>query len=162
MTEKRDDGSEGEDGWKERGGDKCSKKTHTRACAGEMRIGQHVNLNPFRERHKHTGRENKGLSGKEGGCKIFVFLLSPSSPQCVISQLQAAAGKSLCTYPKPLNHILHLTWLFLPPHPLFLFGFLTSSRLSHSSELHCLDPTASTFTHLSTNPLSLSCQFSCQ
>ncbi len=32
----------------------------TPARVGEMRIGQHVNLNPFRERQKHTGRENKG------------------------------------------------------------------------------------------------------
>lgn len=31
----------------------------------ERRIGQHVNLNPFSERRKHTGGENKGLSGKE-------------------------------------------------------------------------------------------------
>lgn len=65
MTGKRDDGSEGGmDGWKERGGgrDKCSESP---ACAGILRIGWHVNLNPFRERRKHTGRENTGLSGKE-------------------------------------------------------------------------------------------------
>lgn len=36
-----------------------------RLCVGKLRIGKHVNLNPFRERGKHTGRENKVLSGKE-------------------------------------------------------------------------------------------------
>lgn len=35
------------------------------AVWGKLRIGQHVNLNPLRERRKHTGRKNKGLSGKE-------------------------------------------------------------------------------------------------
>ena len=62
MTGERDDGSEGwMDGWME--GEINAAKTP--ACAGKPRIGQHVNLNPFRERRKHTGRENKGLSGKE-------------------------------------------------------------------------------------------------
>ncbi len=48
-------------------------------CRG---IGQHVNLNPFRERRKHTGRENKGLSGKERDMRS---LSSPSflHPLCV-------------------------------------------------------------------------------
>lgn len=44
------------------GGDKCSKSP---ACMGKLRIGQHVNLNPLRERRKHTGRGNKAWSGKE-------------------------------------------------------------------------------------------------
>lgn len=75
-----------------RGGiDKCNKSP---ACVGKWRIGQHVNLNPFRERRKHTGRE-QGIEWKREGCEIFVFLLSPLSPLCVISQLQAAVGKSL-------------------------------------------------------------------
>lgn len=48
------------------------------SAKGKLRIGQHVNLNPFRERGEHTGRENKALSGKEG-CEISVFLPCPSS-----------------------------------------------------------------------------------
>lgn len=65
MTGKRDDGSEGGMDGRERGGggDKCSKSP---ARAGKLRIGQHVNLNPFREMRKNTGGENKGLSGKRG------------------------------------------------------------------------------------------------
>lgn len=83
-----------------RGGtDKCNKSP---ACVGKWRIGQHVNLNPFRERRKHTGRE-QGIEWKREGCEIFVFLLSSLSPLCVISQLQAAVGKSLCTYLKPAS-----------------------------------------------------------
>lgn len=73
--------------------DKCSKSP---TCVGKLRIGQHVNLNPFRERRKHTGRENKGLSGKERDVRSLSSraLLHPLS---VISQLQATAGKSLRT-----------------------------------------------------------------
>lgn len=60
------------------GRNKCSKIP---ACAGKQRIDQHVNLNPFRERRKHTGRENKGLSGKERDVRSLSFhsLLHPLS-----------------------------------------------------------------------------------
>lgn len=61
-------------------------------CVGKLRIGKHVNLNPFGERRRHTGRENKVLSGKErdGRSLSQPSLLHP--PQCVISQFQAAAA----------------------------------------------------------------------
>lgn len=62
MTGKRDDGSERRmDG---RRGEEINA-AKTQACEGEMWTGQHVNFNPFRESYKHTGRENKGLNGKE-------------------------------------------------------------------------------------------------
>lgn len=60
------------------GVDKCSKSP---ACMGKLRIGQHVNLNPLRERRKHTGRENKAWSGKERDVRSLssCVLLHPRS-----------------------------------------------------------------------------------
>lgn len=88
LAMERDDRKRGmmgvKEGWMEgewRGGggrDKCSKSP---ACVGKLRIGQHVNLNPFRERRKHSGRENKALSGKERDVRSLssCFLLHPLS-----------------------------------------------------------------------------------
>lgn len=77
------------DEWRQRRGiDKCSKSPGL--WRERLRIGQHVNLNPFRERRKHTGRENKGLSGKESDVR------SLSSPQSFIPSVcdQPVAGSS--------------------------------------------------------------------
>lgn len=95
------------------------KRSKSQACAGMLRIGRHVNLNPFRERRKRRRKGEQGteLEGgvaarqrgvrwrgkKREGCEIFVFLLSPSSPQRVISQSQAGAGKSLRTSQSPAS-----------------------------------------------------------
>lgn len=146
----RDDRKRGMVGVKERrmGGEAEINAAKPQACAEKLRIDQHVNLNPFGERRKHTGRANKGLSGKERDVRSLSShsLLHPLSDQPV-------AGSSreipLC---QPLNHSLHLTWLVLLPHPLFLFGVL-------SSLLHVILPNSSVWTlpsRLDVNPLSLS------
>lgn len=64
MTGTRDDGTEG--GMDGRRGEEAEiNAANARPVRGCRGIGQHVNLNPFRDGRKHTGRENKGLSGKE-------------------------------------------------------------------------------------------------
>lgn len=91
----------------------------TPACAGKLRIGQHVNLNPSMERRKHTGRENRGLSGKERDVRSLSSrsLLHPFSLWSA-SCRQRPGNPSEPIWSQPFNHTLHLTWHFLLPHPL--------------------------------------------
>lgn len=97
-------GEKGLERWRGEGGCSRDKGSKSQACTGMLRIGRHVNLNPFRERRKTHRKGERGTKLEGGmvvvvgeGCEIFVFLLSPSSPQRVISQSQAGAGKSLRT-----------------------------------------------------------------
>lgn len=150
-------------GWKESGGgrDKCSE---CGACAGKLRIGQHVNLNPFGERRKHTRRENRGLSGEERDVRSLSLrsLLHPLSVWSA-SCRQQLGNPSVLIWSQPLNHSLHLAWLFLLLHPLFHFWFLFSHLSTpqwHSPELCCLDPVDSSVSESSFQSTHFSFQLS--
>lgn len=92
MTGKRDDRSEeGMDGERGAAEIKCSESP---SCVGKLRIGQHVNLNLFRESRKHTARENKALSGKEKDLRSLssCFL---RHPLCVCDQPVAGSSREI-------------------------------------------------------------------
>lgn len=51
------------------GGGRRDKRSESQACAGMLRIGRHVNLNPLRERRKtrRKGEQGTELEGGGGG-----------------------------------------------------------------------------------------------
>lgn len=77
MTGQRDDGSE--EGMDERrkrvggvvGGGR-DKRSKSQACAGMLRIGRHVNLNPFRERRKRRRKGEQGTELEGGAAAVAV------------------------------------------------------------------------------------------
>lgn len=113
----KEGGREGGMGGRQKSGDKSP------ACAGMLRIEQHANLNPLRERHKHTGREDMGLSGKErdvrsSSCRSPLHLLGVGSVSCrqQLGNLSAHLKASvLITAAIPLGALCSRLLLLFPP-----------------------------------------------
>lgn len=129
---------------------------------GKLRMGHHVNLNPFRERGKHTGRENKALSWKEG-CEIFVFLPSPFIP-LVCDQPVSGSSWEIPLYLSEASHLI-TAFLALPAVspslpfliPLFLMS-LSQTPVFGTSHFNLTHPSTIRFSRSAFSSFQLFCQ----